>query len=657
MRKRASLRRVVPEMGLDQAWAIRPESSRLIEQQLQRFAEHPRELAERFAIATEQWEKRNADPFGDGPGYELVDRVALIRFEGIVCKSLSFFGWLFGGSASTEVLIETLKNAENDAAVQAVCLRMDTPGGLSRGVHLAANAVFDFRTKKAIWGLVSDCCASAGYYIGSQCTKLFAESDTAEVGSIGTLMSYWDYSQALAANGVKVDVIRSAPLKGTGTFGTSLTPDQRAYLQATVDTLTTKFKATVARGRGFSPEQIDLVSDGRCWAADEALTLGLIDGVSTLEALIGPLQAEPPVVLELAPSDPPECDDDECDDSEQSNGDTQMATKKACDCCKAGECKGCKTCTCGGTGKACACCADGTCKGCKTCTHGTMAITNTDRTSLALLASADTGAKYKKGDRVEATADHAKGMAGMVGEVTIVRTGPPYYAVTFDKPMDGMKNPHKWLAEDELKTTTAKKAERDGAPAAHTAAPKETDTMNEDEVRALINGAVAPLQGENAALKAELATLKAQSDTTAKDVTATRAEQGLNKLLADARGENGGPVKLAAKDEVTAGYLRTVYETKGAEAAQTLLGTLPVIGNGKRTAAQQAETMGATDRGARHPSDHIANSSSFNQDRLGVHASTIAYMRENKLDAPGDYQRALVEVTRRRTVLREVEIA
>ncbi len=547
MRKRASLRRVVPEMGLDQPWAIRPESSRLIEQQLQRFAEHPRELAERFAIATEQWEKRNADPFGDGPGYELIDRVALIRFEGIVCKSLSFFGWLFGGSASTEVLIETLKNAENDAAVQAVCLRMDTPGGLSRGVHLAANAVFDFRTKKAIWGLVSDCCASAGYYIGSQCTKLFAESDTAEVGSIGTLMSYWDYSQALAANGVKVDVIRSAPLKGTGTFGTSLTPDQRAYLQATVDTLTTKFKATVARGRGFSPEQIDLVSDGRCWAADEALTLGLIDGVSTLEALIGPLQAEPPVVLELAPSDPPEADD--CDEDE-------------------------------------------------------------------------TEARAALG-----------GPVGKIASYVLTKT-----LTTFN-------------------TDRADSAARDGAPAAHTAAPKETDTMNEDEVRALISGAVAPLQGENAALKAELAALKAQSDTTAKDVTATKAEQGLNKLLADARGENGGPVKLAAKDTISAEFIALTYETKGAEAARLWVEKQPVIGNGKRTAAQQAEAMGATDRGARHPSDHIANSSSFNQDRLGVHASTIAYMRENKLDAPGDYQRALVEVTRRRTVLREVEIA
>lgn len=199
-------------------------------------------------------------------------------------------------------------------------------------------------------------------------------------------------------------------------------------------------------------------------------------------------------------------------------------------------------------------------------------------------------------------------------------------------------------------TDRADSAARDGAPAATTAAPKETD-MNEDEVRALISGAVAPLQGENAALKAELAALKAQSDTTAKDVTATKAEQGLNKLLADARGENGGPVKLAAKDEVTAGYLRTVYETKGAEAAVTLLGTLPVIGNGKRTAAQQAEAMGTTDRGARHPLNFVgAAPHAYVQGRLGTHERAMAQlekMGESKTPVVSRYRNAVLEATRR----------
>jgi len=58
--------------------------------------------------------------------------------------------------------------------------------------------------------------------------------------------------------------------------------------------------------------------------------------------------------------------------------------------------------------------------------------------------------KFKKGDPVTTTADHMKGMDGMSGTISAVHNGP-FYAVSFDKPMEGMKNPHKWLAESELK--------------------------------------------------------------------------------------------------------------------------------------------------------------------------------------------------------------
>lgn len=56
------------------------------------------------------------------------------------------------------------------------------------------------------------------------------------------------------------------------------------------------------------------------------------------------------------------------------------------------------------------------------------------------------GAKFKIGDRVTSLVDHMPGMKGTDGEVSIVRTEPPYYGVV----MDGEKKVHKWLAEDEI---------------------------------------------------------------------------------------------------------------------------------------------------------------------------------------------------------------
>jgi len=57
--------------------------------------------------------------------------------------------------------------------------------------------------------------------------------------------------------------------------------------------------------------------------------------------------------------------------------------------------------------------------------------------------------KFKKNQRVRALADHMHGMKGMTGSVAMVENGP-YYAVNFDEPMEGGKNPHKWLAENEI---------------------------------------------------------------------------------------------------------------------------------------------------------------------------------------------------------------
>lgn len=322
-RRRQRARALVPEMSLDVPWAINEAAGRLIQAELERWAHDPKALNERrAAIEIEAAASRRVvDPFEDGPGYELHDRVAVIRFEGVVSKRLSWWGYLFGGTASTEVLAESLQNALEDAAVASILLYIDSPGGCIRGVREAADLVYAARTKKAIWTLFSDCGASAAYEIGSQATKCFANTPDADVGSIGVLMSFFDYSQALAAMGIKAEVIRSAPLKGAGSFGTALSPEQRTYLQETVDTSAANFTETVARGRGFTPEQGAAVSTGRCWMAAEALSLGLIDGISTLTDLIGPLQAEGPVVPDSALIEPVEVPD-EGDGVPDANGET-----------------------------------------------------------------------------------------------------------------------------------------------------------------------------------------------------------------------------------------------------------------------------------------------------------------------------------------------
>jgi len=307
-------RPAVPEMALDQPWSIRAESGLLVRSFLERWAADPKVAREEVEFHTEQAAKYNADPFADGPGYEIHgDGVAVIPFHGVVCKRLSWWGFLFGGSASTEVLKQTLTNALADRAVGSWLLHVDSPGGGVSGCAEAANAVFAARHAKPGWTLVSDWMASAALEVGSQAAKTYANSNDAVAGSIGTIFSWLDYTQMLASIGVRAVQIVSGPIKGAGSSVSSLTPVQLAYFQKWCDDLTTNFIERVARGRSMSVDAVRAIADGSCYLAKDAIANGLIDGISTLEQMVGALPAEMPAVPQILVPAPP-CDDEEDDE-------------------------------------------------------------------------------------------------------------------------------------------------------------------------------------------------------------------------------------------------------------------------------------------------------------------------------------------------------
>jgi len=232
----------------------------------------------------------------DATLYTAEDGVAVIKFEGLVQKRPSFWGWLFGGSAVTETTQAALAAALQDPAVRSVLLVVDSPGGTVAGTEELAEAVFRARSVKPVTAFASDMCASAAYWVASQASKVYANA-TATVGSIGVYAVNVDLSRMYRNEGVEVDVIKSAPGKGAGMRGTQWTPDQRADLQREIDSLGAEFVGTVGRAR---PAAV-IAADGRCYTAREGLSLGLVDGITTLSDLLGQMKAEanawPPVSL------------------------------------------------------------------------------------------------------------------------------------------------------------------------------------------------------------------------------------------------------------------------------------------------------------------------------------------------------------------------
>jgi len=210
--------------------------------------------------------------------------VAVIKAAGTLMKAQSSMG-----GTSTVQLRRDVRAASNDPNVSAILLAIDSPGGTVAGTADLAADVKAARKKKPVWAHVDDLGASAAYWIASQADAVFANSPTALVGSIGTVLTVYDLSEAAAKDGVKALVFATGPLKGAGTPGAAVTDEQAGYFQTLVNETQTHFDAAVQKGRGLNGTQLAAVRTGGVFPAVEALDKRLIDGIrsldSTLEAL------------------------------------------------------------------------------------------------------------------------------------------------------------------------------------------------------------------------------------------------------------------------------------------------------------------------------------------------------------------------------------
>lgn len=205
--------------------------------------------------------------------------VAVIRVLGTLMKQQTSMA----EGSSTIQLRRELRLAAADPDVAAIMLAIDSPGGTVSGTDDLAAEVRSARKSKPVWAYIEDLGASAAYWIASQCEKVFANSDTALVGSIGTLMTVYDFSGAAEKEGVKTFVFQTGALKGAGAPGSAITEEQAAYFQGIVNSAQESFDAAVRKGRGLSEKQLAAIRSGAVFSAGEALDRKLIDGIRTFE--------------------------------------------------------------------------------------------------------------------------------------------------------------------------------------------------------------------------------------------------------------------------------------------------------------------------------------------------------------------------------------
>jgi signal peptide peptidase SppA len=210
--------------------------------------------------------------------------IAVVQVYGPMAGRANLFDQM-SGMASYEALAKQIQAAADDPTVKGIVLEVDSPGGEVNNLNLAEEAIAYAKTKKPVMAHATGVVASAAYWLAAQAER-FTVNPVSHVGSIGVYSVHTSRAKARAASNLEDTVIASTPLKASGNPYEPLTPEAKAELQRSVDSLHGLFVQAVARGRKVPLATAETWATGQTWMGQEAVDMGLADGIGTLQGAI-----------------------------------------------------------------------------------------------------------------------------------------------------------------------------------------------------------------------------------------------------------------------------------------------------------------------------------------------------------------------------------
>ena len=184
------------------------------------------------------------------------------------------------GAISTRNLIQDIRK---DERIKALVVRVDSPGGSALASELIREELEQLQSSGVpVVVSMASTAASGGYWISATADQIWASPSTV-TGSIGVFGIVPEIEATLSAIGINRDGIGTTPYSGSMDLMGSLDEGTQTVLQASVDFIYQTFLSLVARGRDMDIEDVDAIGQGRIWTGQDALELGLVDGLGNLE--------------------------------------------------------------------------------------------------------------------------------------------------------------------------------------------------------------------------------------------------------------------------------------------------------------------------------------------------------------------------------------
>lgn len=213
---------------------------------------------------------------GQSTGGGTGNHTALIEIRGMIADK---------EAASADNIVGSLRKAFEDERTLAVVLRINSPGGSPVQSGYVYDEILRLRAEHPqikVYAVISDLGASGAYYIASAADTIYADKASL-VGSIGVTAASFGFVETMQKLGVERRVYTSGEHKAFLDPFQPQREDEKVFWQSVLETTHRQFIASVKKGRGDrlkDAEHPELFS-GLVWSGEQALTLGLIDGLGS----------------------------------------------------------------------------------------------------------------------------------------------------------------------------------------------------------------------------------------------------------------------------------------------------------------------------------------------------------------------------------------
>jgi len=211
---------------------------------------------------------------GTGMSKDKEGFTAIVEIQGIIADD---------AEASADNVVTGLRDAFEHKDTKAVILRINSPGGSpvqSSYIHDEINRLTEKYEDIPLYAVVTDICASGGYYIASAADQIYVNKSSI-VGSIGVLMDSYGFVDTINKLGVERRLMTAGEHKGIMDPFSPVKEFEKDHLQGVLDEMHQHFIDAVKSGRGNRLKDDGKVFSGLFWSGEKSIELGLADGLGS----------------------------------------------------------------------------------------------------------------------------------------------------------------------------------------------------------------------------------------------------------------------------------------------------------------------------------------------------------------------------------------